>query len=259
MQHTALTFALSLLLVAAAHADPKPLTITTKSGRTFFNCTVTRVYPDGVGFTHRDGVIRIAFKDLPDNLKKEYRYDPAKEAAYAKEQAAKRQEEQKRARLHEIMMEEQLAEAKMAEASYLAAATRAPVPLSPDSSSGMTTQVFTTPSWVGSPITGTPMGGSAYSRRLYSGYPLSMGGYGGYYPYYGSGYFPYYGGGYYPSYYSGGYGYYPFGGYGCGSGFGFPSTGIQISPTFFRSWNVGGGFRVGVGVSPFSSVLRVFP
>lgn len=248
MKRSALFIALWLAATVSAVAGPKnQSSITTKAGKTYFDCKVTRIYPDGIGFTHRDGAAKVAFKDLPENLRQEYRYDPRQEREYQREQAARREEEKKRAKLQEIVMEEKLAEAQMAEASYLAAASevaRRPAPMSTALPGEQTTTVsYQTPSWVGAPITGTPLGGSGYRRSGFSGYFPYLGGYSrGFYPY---------GGGYYPSYYGG----YPYGGY----GYGYYSPVGAYSPTFFRSWNLGGGFRVGLGVTPFCNPVWWHP
>ncbi len=244
MKRTVFLLALLLAVAAPVVAGPKTDTITTKAGRTFFDCKVTHVYPDGVGFIHRNGAARIAFKDLPDNLRKEFRYDPAKEAEYIRQQAAERAEEKQRAKLHEIMMEERLAEAKMAEASYLAAAnesSRAPTLISPlmpsEAAAAQATSVQQTPSWVGAPITGPALGGSAYRASSYSRwrnpafFPL-----GGYYSGFG---YPYYGG------YSYGY---PYGGY---YGTSYLPVGGYMRPTVFGQWNVGHGIHLGVGLGSF--------
>ena len=243
MKRSALLLAL-LLAVMPAFGGPKNYgTITTKAGKSFFECKITRIYPDGVGFTHREGAAKIAFKDLPEKLRQEFRYDPRKEAEYQREQAAQREEERKRAKLHEIAMEEKLAEARMAEAGYFAAVARvaATTPASPAMSLALPGEKllvlgYQTPSWVGTAITGPALGGSAYRRgSSWSGYPFGCYGGGYSYPVYGYGYgFPYFG-----------YGYAPVGAY--------------VSPTIFRSWNVGGGFRVGVGVTPFGGEIRLFP
>lgn len=254
MKRSALLFAL-LLAAAPAIAGNGHSVITTKTGKTFYDCKVTRVYPDGVGFTHRNGAAKIAFKDLPESLRNEFRYDPKAEAAYKSEQAALREEEKKRAKLREAAMQEQLMEARMAEASYLAAAnstSRAPTLISPTMPGEAPLKtVVPTPSWVGTPITGTAMGGSVYQSGNYSRWRAFPGyGGGGYYPATS---------GYYPSF--GGYSY-PYGGYPYSSGYGYPysngyPTGAYVGPTIYRQWNVGGGLHLGIGVSPFGSVLHV--
>ena len=233
---------LTLLLAAPSFAAvPGTRTITTRVGKSFYECKIVRVHPDGVSFTHRDGAAKIAFKDLPESLRREFRYDPQKATAYQREQEALRREELKRQRLREIAMEEKLMEAQMAEASYLAAANapvRAPVANSmslalPGESLPVLGQQ--TPSWGGAPITGPAVGGRDYRRAGFSSW--------GAYPW---------GGGFYQP--IGGYGY-PYGGY----GFGYAPVGAFVSPTIYRSWNVGSGFRIGLGISPFGSALRVFP
>jgi hypothetical protein len=184
----------------------------------------------------------VAFKDLPDKLRQELRYDPQAAAAYQREQVARRDEERKRARLHEVMMEEKLMEAQMAEASHLAAASAASraVPSMSIALPGETQAVTAhpTPSWVGVPITGPALGGRSYRSSSYSywgGVPVGGFGYGWVgYPVTNCGH--------------------PFGAYGYGW-----SPGAYVSPTIFRSWNWGGGVRLGVSVGSLSSVIRVSP
>ena len=237
---------LSLLLaVPGLKAADSKRTITTQSGKTFLNCKVVRVHPDGVSFTHQNGAAKIAFKDLPESLRREFRYDPKKAAEYQRSQAALRKQQAERARLREIVMEERLMEAQMAEASYLAAAKslHRPAGGAPGMSLALPGEALPkvaqpTPSWLGAPITGTPLGGRAYTRSSYSywgNYPAGFGG-GGFYPNAGFAY--------------------PYGG---GFGYGYAPVGAYVSPTIFRSWNVGSGVRVGVGISPFGGVLRTFP
>lgn len=227
---------LTLLLAAPVLAAPQNYgTISTRTGRVFHDCKIMRIHPDGVSFTHRDGAAKIAFKDLPENLRREFRYDPQKEAEYQREQAARREEEKKRARQHEAAMQEKLMEAKMAETSYLAAAAATPAPAMSMALPGETLTVgYQTPSWVGTPVTGPALGGSGYRHTGFAGYYPYNGGYYGY-PAYGYGY---------PSY---GYPY---------RGYGYPSA--YVSPTIYRSWNVGSGVRIGVGVTPFGGGIRLF-
>lgn len=223
----------------AADADR---TITTRTGKTFHHCKVVRVHPDGVSFTHSEGAAKIAFKDLPESLRREFRYDPKKAAEHQRMQTELRKEGAKRAKLREIVMEEKLMQAQMAEASYLAAANAVYRPAS--SATGMSLalpgealpKVATqTPSWVGTPITGSPMGGHDYRQGAL--YLRS-----------------------YPFWNGAGYGY-PFGASrsSYGYGFGYAPMGAYVGPSLYRSWNVGSAFRVGVGISPFGNRLRVLP
>lgn len=247
MKRTLLFLSLLLSITPAAAAPKTYGTITTRSGKSFYDCKVVHVYPDGVGFTHQNGAAKIAFKDLPENLRGEFRYDPKAAAAYQREQASLRRDEQKRRKIEEVAMHERLMEAQTAETIYLAAARASYMAPTPHTMSlalpGETLPkvAYQTPSWVGAPITGPAIGGRDYRSGSYSRWGNSIG----------------YGGGYSPYYRTGGYGYgYPYGSY-YGGGYMQPSA--YMSPTIFRSWNVGGGFQVGVGVSPFCSGIRLFP
>jgi len=237
MKRSVLFIALLLSVVPASAAPKNYGTITTRDGRSFYQCKVMRVYPDGVSFTHRNGAAKIAFADLPEILRTEFRYDPKAEAEYQKEQAALRKAEQERQRQQEIVMQEQLMEARMAEASYLASASRI-------ASTQATTAGAQTPSWVGTPITGPAVGGRSYSGSSSSrfGYGYPMGGY-----YSGASYgYPGYGGYSYGSYpYYGGYSYggHPY--------YGGSYYGGSYSPSVFGQWNVGHGIHIGVGLGSF--------
>ncbi|MDR3402843.1 MAG: superinfection immunity protein [Chthoniobacter sp.] len=67
--------------------------IVTTDGKAYWDCTVTKVEPDALHFTHRDGVAQIPYEKLPSTLQKKY-FDPAKVAAYREEIAeARRQAE----------------------------------------------------------------------------------------------------------------------------------------------------------------------
>lgn len=60
------------------------LDITTRNGTTYRKCEVVKVEPDGIRVTHDAGAAKIEFEDLPDALKRQYNFDPAKVAAYRK-------------------------------------------------------------------------------------------------------------------------------------------------------------------------------
>lgn len=262
MKRSALFFALLLAAAAPLAASPSYGTIVTQSGQVFYDCSIVKVHPDGLGFIHRDGAAKIAFRDLPQHMRREFRYDPAAEARHKREQAALRKQEKERQRLREVVMEEQLMEAQMAEASYLAAASTVynPAPVVRPMSTalpGEPVQVVTyqPPSWVGPPIGSTYLGSRGYRRTSsWGGYnPYGFGyGYSGYYPSAGYTYpsysYPAYN---YPSYSYPTYNYpsygRPYRRYGHGSGI-----------NAFGSWNVGNGVRVGVGVTPFGGGIRVF-
>ena len=70
----------------------QPSEITTLDGKTYKGVTIQRVDPDGlmVYYTPVGGGIganKIKFKNLSDNLQRQYNYDPAKAAAYEALQA----------------------------------------------------------------------------------------------------------------------------------------------------------------------------
>jgi hypothetical protein len=236
-------FAALLFSVLPASAAPKNYgTITTSGGKSFYECRVLRIYPDGVSFTHKNGAAKIPFSELPANLRSEFRYDPKAETEYQKEQAALRKAEQERQKQREMAMQERLMEAKMAEASYLATASQlAATPAPPTGNPS--------PSWVGTPITGPAVGGRSYNDGSYSriGYPFVSNG-GGFYSggiYTGGGYgYPYgsYSCGSYPGY--GGYSYGSYPGFG-----GFYGGGCR--PTISGQWNLGHGIHIGIGGGTF--------
>ena len=50
--------------------------IITRRGDYYHDVEVTKVETDGIRVTHSDGVAKIPFPDLPDDLQKKYHYDP---------------------------------------------------------------------------------------------------------------------------------------------------------------------------------------
>lgn len=247
MKRFALFLALLLAVTPAGAASKNYGTITTRSGKSFYDCTIVRVHPDGVSFTHRNGAAKIAFKELPASMQRELRYDPQAAAAYQREQAELRKEEQKRRQLQAAVMDEKLMQAQMAEASYFAALHAAASPARPSMSLALPGETlptvgYQTPSWVGAPITGPAVGGRSYRSSSFSRWSRYPSGYGG-------GYYPMGG-------YSSGFGYgYPYGGYSYG---GYPYGGSYggCAPVFGQ-WNLGGGFHLGVGVGSYGTVLGV--
>jgi len=86
--------ALSLLVAGVLAAAPKSSdslgTITTSLGRSYQDCRVCQVDPDGVIFSHEKGIAKVLFGELPESLRKKLGYDEQKAADYAKEQAEKK-------------------------------------------------------------------------------------------------------------------------------------------------------------------------
>jgi hypothetical protein len=86
-----------LVLSVLAYADA-PTTITTRDGATYSNVTVTRVEPDGITIRHDAGLIKLFFRELPQDLRDYYGADPEKARAYSRQQAQSQQQFQERAR-----------------------------------------------------------------------------------------------------------------------------------------------------------------
>lgn len=74
--------------------------ITTLQGRTFRQCEIVRVHPDGVSFRHATGAARVLYSDLSPEWRSRLGYDPEKAAAHRQEQKelAEKREEVRRAR-----------------------------------------------------------------------------------------------------------------------------------------------------------------
>ena len=62
--------------------------IATLSGTKYQRVTITRVEPDGISISHSDGIAKIPFTDLSQELRTKYGYDPKKAAAYSQAEKA---------------------------------------------------------------------------------------------------------------------------------------------------------------------------
>ena len=67
-----------LLLTVTVFADD----LTTLSGKKYTGVTITRVEADGLAISHDDGLAKVSFTDLSEELRKKYGYDPAKAAKF---------------------------------------------------------------------------------------------------------------------------------------------------------------------------------
>lgn len=75
---------LALGLVASSQAEDETIQeIKTASGKTYQDVRITKVTPSEISIMHESGVARIPLKDLPDDLKAKFGYDPEKEKAEA--------------------------------------------------------------------------------------------------------------------------------------------------------------------------------
>jgi len=96
---------LTILLLAAmpALAD----TITTISGTTYSDASVTKTTPTAISITHSTGTAKILFKDLPAATQKKYGYDPAQAADFDAQEAQRKAEQQQRAEAQRIQAEQE--------------------------------------------------------------------------------------------------------------------------------------------------------
>lgn len=65
-------------------------TITTGFGRSYLNCRVCQVDPDGVIVAHQNGIAKIPFGEIPEPMRGKLGYDAQKATDYAKEIAEKK-------------------------------------------------------------------------------------------------------------------------------------------------------------------------
>ena len=63
--------------------DEKIPELKTASGKTYQDVRITKVTPSEISIIHESGVARIPLKDLPEDLKTKFGYDPAKAEAHA--------------------------------------------------------------------------------------------------------------------------------------------------------------------------------
>ena len=65
------------MAVLVAVVDCFSADITTLDGKTYKDAGVTAVEADGVHIRFRDGVVKVPFNQLPQELQRQYGYDPA--------------------------------------------------------------------------------------------------------------------------------------------------------------------------------------
>lgn len=85
-----LFFLLPLILVAGVPAvEPEPnlgpREITTTEGKIYRAAKVTKIDPDGIVIMHASGTAKVAFVKLPEAVRQEFGYDPAKAADYQRQ------------------------------------------------------------------------------------------------------------------------------------------------------------------------------
>lgn len=91
---------LSLLLASGSLAQaamPNQIDeFTTLTGRTYRQCRISQVHPDGVSFFHSKGAAKVLFADVSDSWKKKLGYNPKLAEDFAKEVATRKFIEQDR-------------------------------------------------------------------------------------------------------------------------------------------------------------------
>jgi hypothetical protein len=78
----AVLFLCSIAVLVAA-GDCFSADITTLDGKTYKDARVTSVEADGVHISFREGVVEVPFDQLPQELQRQYGYDPAKTTGIA--------------------------------------------------------------------------------------------------------------------------------------------------------------------------------
>ncbi|TDU66052.1 hypothetical protein EI77_03789 [Prosthecobacter fusiformis] len=188
---------LFLTLLAAAQLSAAPLaSISTLTGKTYRQCEIVKVHPDGVSFTHANGAAKVLFTDLSQEWRNRLGYDPAKAAAYQREQEERRQEQAAIRREHEqqrseaLLMAQQMELARLRGIEVQARAAQEAAAKAPQN----TASVVPVLPAIGAVHDSSDYRGVGYRDSSFGYYP-PYNGFGGYY---GGGY---YGGGYsYPIY-----------------------------------------------------------
>lgn len=88
-------FALLLAVTSPLHADSDSTSVVTRTGKSYHQCKVIKVSPDGVTFRHSKGIAKVLFVDMNEAAQERYGYDPAKVRAYE----AKVKEDREKARV----------------------------------------------------------------------------------------------------------------------------------------------------------------
>ncbi len=103
-----------LLLVIFDYSQLRSEDILTLSGKKFEGVTVKRADPDGLVFAHKDGVSKVPFVDLPEELRAKYNFDSEKAAQFKKSAQESKVKEYKAAQIEEAAKKKQVENAKNA-------------------------------------------------------------------------------------------------------------------------------------------------
>lgn len=115
----ALTHLLLTLWVASSLSAAPIEKISTLTGKTYRQCEIVKVHPDGVSFTHAKGAAKVLFTDLSQDWRTRLGYDPKKAKAYELEQAEKRRQQAEVRRKHEEQLGQALLMAQQIELARL--------------------------------------------------------------------------------------------------------------------------------------------
>lgn len=111
---------LFLCALTAVSLRAAPLAeITTLTGKTYRQCEIVKVHPDGVSFTHANGAAKVLFTDLSATWRERLGYDPVKAKAYQREQEERRQQQAETRRKHEEERGQALLQAQQIELARL--------------------------------------------------------------------------------------------------------------------------------------------
>src|SRR6266403_3584085 len=100
---------LTLSFISVAQADD----FKTVTGKEYKNATVSRVEPDGIVLTNKDGISKVYFTELPKNVQERFGFDPQKAGDNSAQQSAgleqvrKQQEETSRQKAEALRKENQ--------------------------------------------------------------------------------------------------------------------------------------------------------
>ncbi len=87
---------LTLLLSPVANAVDQVEEIVTLRGRTYRDCRISQVHPDGVSFFHAKGAAKVLFTELPNSWKKKFGYNEQRAEEFQREVATRQFLEQER-------------------------------------------------------------------------------------------------------------------------------------------------------------------
>src|SRR3954452_2421031 len=83
-----------VLILLASLAPVLARDITTLDGRTFRDCTVSRVFPDSICVLFSGGGARINFTNLSEMVRTEFAYDEGRAVSFARSEAARIEREE---------------------------------------------------------------------------------------------------------------------------------------------------------------------